>query len=126
MLDRLKTVWKPLKEEVKMEAELNRKLLGDPRRIELKQRQEKVGKDEKAIEQLVLANANELRRLQHFVQRRVNEISLLEGELAALGERVDLVTVYATDSVAGSVSEVDDMSEATQLDLGIAFDVPLF
>jgi hypothetical protein len=43
-----------------------------------------------------------------------------------LGQRVDVVTVYATDSVVGSVSEVSDMSEAAQLDLGIAFDVPLF
>jgi hypothetical protein len=62
-LDQLKTVWKPLQKDIKAEAELNRKLIGDPRRIKLKRRQEKVGQDEKAIEQLVLANANELRRL---------------------------------------------------------------
>jgi hypothetical protein len=123
-LDRLATARQQLKKEVEVEAELNRKLVGDRRLIEIRRRQEKIGKDEKATEQFT--HADELRRLQLFIQRRANEISLLEGELASLTQRVDLVTVYATDSATASVSQLDDVSEAAKLDLGITFDVPLF
>jgi hypothetical protein len=49
-----------------------------------------------------------------------------EGELASVGRRVGLASVYTTESLTESVSEVDDKSETVDLDVRIAFDVPLF
>jgi hypothetical protein len=125
-LDRVAVVRKKLQKEVKAQVKWNQKLHGDPKLVELRRRRQQVSQDEKDIEQLVLANADALRRLQHFVLRRGNEVSLLEGELASLARRVDLATVYTTDSAASAASEVEDIPETVNLDLGIAFDVPLF
>jgi exonuclease VII large subunit len=127
-LDRVAVVRKQLEKEVKAHTESNQKLRGDPRLRELKRRRQQVREEEKNIQQLSLANAKALRTLQYVIQRTTNEISLLEGELASLGGRVDLARAYTTESIASttSASEFDEIPETVELDLGIAFDVPLF
>lgn len=85
-----KTV-KDIKREIDHQVELHSKLLGDPKIQMIRKKQELIEKTEVALEDFTFCNDRSLRRGGQLIERKLNEIALLEGELEAIESRLDFL-----------------------------------
>lgn len=87
IMNRKKTIMKDMNWLNKMKSGMKT----DPRVIEIKRRKDELKSIEQTIEELEYADKESLKQMMWNIQKRENEIILLEGQIEAVQSRIDMI-----------------------------------
>lgn len=82
---------KDIEREIDHQVKLRSKLLGDPRVQLIRKKQDTIEKMELALEDFMFCNERSLKRGCQLIEKKMNEISLLEAQLEAVESRLDVL-----------------------------------